>query len=280
VYYGSVFEAKKEILVNESQWMRLCVERMKSKIDNLPQNLILEEVASELATATIPLPRSWPALRDDSRQCSICRGTENCRGLDAFVRVRHEFRQHVRGYYHGFERYIGVLKLRFCDRCIPPSEVDAGCRQSRRRTFISIIIGLLITAVSVVAISKSESIFPFVSLSVGILLVLFSFGYGATYLRADPEKSTWKYYEQKADAILLRNRKTLLDQLDLRAYDLDLRPLDGFEVPYPVTIGPGFYPATPEHVTFEVEPSGLYLGHDVTARNGVKWNYYPNIYRG
>jgi hypothetical protein len=232
-----------------------------------PKNLTLEKFASPFEPEG---PRSHPTLRTDSKPCSICGKAENCSGLNAYVKLQHKFGGSSSNPGFGYYRYLGVFRVRFCEECVPPSEVSAARDKSRRLASRSRNIALAVLALDILFMCKLDFENPSgAGALVDLLSVLVLIG-GAltvllsimnTSLRKDPIHYAWEYYEKETLKILKQYKYELFDKLDLRAYAIKVE-------------GARHYESTLEHLKFEVEPVPFREGRTpyvVTGENGVQW---------
>lgn len=223
-----------------------------------PQHLVLEQVGSPFEPERT---RSYPALRSDSISCSMCGSTVNSRGLNAYVTLRHRFGDKGSIQYY---RYLGIFKVRFCERCIPQAEVSSRREGTRQKAIIRLIVGLVITATAIICIHELD---PNSSLQLLCVLALIA-GIGATLsgvlstsLVRGPEHFYWEFYETEIAKLLKQQKYELFSTLDLKAYAVEVEGVVRSE-------------SKLDNIEFEIEPSPFTEGRTpyvVEGRNGVQW---------
>ena len=223
-----------------------------------PQHLALEQVGSPFEPDRT---RSYPALRNDSIPCSMCGSTVNSRGLNAYATLRHRFGEKGGIQYY---RYLGMFKVRFCERCIPEAEVSSRREGARQKALIRLIVGLVITATAIICIheldSNSSLLLPCVlALIAGIgttLSAVFS-----TSLVRGPEYFYWEHYEKEIAKLLKQYKYELFGTLDLKGYAVEVDGVVRSE-------------SKLDNIEFEIEPSPFTedrTPYVVKGRNGVQW---------
>ncbi len=223
-------------------------------------------------------------LRTEPAACTICGGTEGCRGWDTYAKVEFAFKRRVRAgmggsyiAYRGFYRYVASTQIRFCTHCCGEDamQVTRQREELRRQSGMKwrtpqilgwmLVGGGIITIISM-CLADQDSAMVIVSalaaILIGIMLALIAGSMKGDLTPWSPQRVEKECIKAMTFRLLEQNKARFFAESGLSGKELNLEDHHLVARTY----------ISPSNIQFHVEPEFRQERINIiTGVDGVEW---------
>jgi hypothetical protein len=225
-----------------------------------------------LASGVEPVRPAAKEVRVENGACCLCGTIGDWKGLDAYATVGFRFERSsgmpsggmVRW---GYDRFIGRLKVLFCDQCVPEAEMEAWRKNSLRNALlwasgfpVAAIAGIFLWPGGTPRDRAAEDAATLWQFGIGFLFIctLLVALFQVVTIVSLQQNSAMTFYRKRVRKFLNDAKAELVAVCDLTGSELQTQ---------------GVVPSTPTaaNVTFDIEPGPAKPGSVIKGYNGVDW---------
>lgn len=229
-------------------------------------------------------PQRAPAttIRVEHGPCCLCGTVGDWKGLDAYAKVAFHYERPAGGtggtISWSYQRFIGWLRVLFCEKCVPLSVAEKW-HNSRRRQALYWAVGIPLVAIGLAAClwygddqgrgDDASALKTVIEILLGIAFLCATVAIIISMIKYSPERHGFGFYRMRVGKFLDDEKDKLIAACDLSGSEL--RGIKGLQDVTP----------TANNVGFDIEPSQFKVvvrgdGDSNLAKgsNGVEWKVY------